>query len=112
MEILCITKHDERMVNTITMGGLDNVQVSTFSCTPEYGVELSLDLLDWIRITIEGKFPFSFTNFITTPDSDVKKISISSSGLLTADGPIRHDEHQQPSIFIPHWVTSPHAKLR
>ena len=67
-EILCITvtKHyDERMMN-ITMGGLDQVQVSAFSWTPRYRIVLSWDLLDWI--SVEGRILCSFTNFITTSD--------------------------------------------
>ena len=67
-EILCITMtrhYDERMMN-ITMGGLDQVQVSAFSWTPRYKIVLSWDLLAWILV--ERRIPSSFTDFITTPE--------------------------------------------
>ena len=50
----------------ITMDGLDHVQVSAFSCTLQYRIVLSWDLLDWI--SVEDRLPCSFTNFITTPE--------------------------------------------
>ena len=52
----------------ITMGGLDHSQVSAFPWTPHYAgrIILSWELLGWI--TMEGRVPCSFTNFITTPD--------------------------------------------
>jgi hypothetical protein len=60
-EILCITR-DERMTY-ITIGG--RVQVSTFSCAPQYRIVLSWELLAWISGW--DRIPCSFTNFITTP---------------------------------------------
>ena len=64
-EMLCTTRY-EGMSHIITgpPGGLGPDQASRISCTPQYGIVLSWDLLDYI--TIEGKTPFSFTNFITT----------------------------------------------
>ena len=50
----------------ITTGELDNSQVSAFSQTSQYRIVLSWDLLGWI--TMEGRIPCSFTNFITTPE--------------------------------------------
>ena len=47
-------------------GGLDHVQASAFSWTPQYSIVLSWDLLAWI--SVEGRIPSSFTNFITTPE--------------------------------------------
>ena len=61
---LCITS-DERMLY-ITIDGLDDIQVSTFSWTPMYRIALSWDLLAWI-LSMDSIFP-SFTNFITTPE--------------------------------------------
>ena len=50
----------------ITIGGLDNIQVSTFSWTPQYRMAISWDLIVWIS-TNDG-IPRSFTDFITTPE--------------------------------------------
>ena len=63
-EMLCITR-DEKM-SYITVGGLDPIQVWTFSWTPQYRMALSWELLAWILKTDE--IPSSFTNFITTPE--------------------------------------------
>ena len=60
--MLCTTKHETRTY--ITIRGLDQVQVSVFS--PQYRIVLSWDLLAWI--SVEGRIPSSFTNFITTPE--------------------------------------------
>ena len=50
-----------------TIGALDHVQLGTFPWTPQnYRIVLSWDLLDWI--TVEGRIPCFFTNFITTPE--------------------------------------------
>ena len=52
----------------ITIGGLDHIQVSTFSWipSPQYRIVLSWGLLAWLsRI---DRIPSSFTNFITTPE--------------------------------------------
>ena len=56
------------MYITMGPGGLDHIQLedSAFSWTPQYKVVLFWDLLDWI--TMEGRIPRSFTNFITTPE--------------------------------------------
>ena len=62
--MLCITR-DERMTY-VTIGGLDNIHVSTFSWTPQYRIAVSWNLLAWI-LTKDG-IPCSFTNFITTPE--------------------------------------------
>ena len=51
---------------TMGSGGLDHVQASAFSWTPQYSIVLSWDLLAWI--SVEGRIPSSFTNFITTPE--------------------------------------------
>ena len=52
----------------ITMGELklDHDQVLAFSCTPQYSIVLSWNLLHWI--SVDGRIPCSFTNFITTPE--------------------------------------------
>ena len=67
-EMLCTTRYDsyEGMSYIIIgpPGGLGLDQVSRISCTLQYGIVLSWDLLDYI--TIEDKIPFSFTDFITT----------------------------------------------
>ena len=62
--MLCITRHEE--MTDISIDGLDHVQVSSFSWTPERRILLSWDLLSWI--SVEGGIPCSFTNFITTPE--------------------------------------------
>ena len=88
-EILCITKQvrrtqggsrreqyldgvlvevdddDERMAY-ITMGGLEHVEVSAFSWTPQYRIVLHWDLLAWMSEA--DRIFCSFTNFITTPE--------------------------------------------
>ena len=64
-ETLCISR-DERM-SYITIGGLDNIQVSTFSWTPQYRIALSWDLIVWISRMGRGILS-SFTDFITTPE--------------------------------------------
>ena len=63
-EMLCITR-DEKMT-IITMGGLNQAQFELipFSPTPP---QISWDLLAWI--SVEGRIPCSFNNFITTPES-------------------------------------------
>ena len=63
-EMLCM-RRDKRM-KYITIGGLDDVEVSTFSWTPQYRIALSWALLSWISET-DG-IPCSFTNFITTKE--------------------------------------------
>ena len=48
------------------MGGFDDVHVSPFSWSPQYRTVLSWDLLAWI--SVKDRIPYSFTNFITTPE--------------------------------------------
>ena len=62
--MLYIRSH-ERM-SYITVRGLDQVPVGAFSRTLQYRIVISWDLLDWI--TMAGRIPCSFTNFITTPE--------------------------------------------
>ena len=64
-EMLCITRHES--VTYITIRGLDHVQVSAFSWTPQCRIVISWDLLAWISME-GGGIPCSFTNFITTLD--------------------------------------------
>ena len=61
-EVLCISI-DERM-SCITLVGLARSRVSAW--TPQHEIVLSRDLLGCI--TVEGRIPYSFTNFITTPE--------------------------------------------
>ena len=64
-EVLCEEgHHDHSRMSYIALGGLEHSQVSAFFWTPQY--TLSWDLLGWI--TIEGRIPRSFTNFITAPE--------------------------------------------
>ena len=63
-EMLCITRH-ERMTY-ITIRGLDRVQTSAFSRTPQYKIVISWELLTWI--SVEDRILCSFTDFITTPE--------------------------------------------
>ena len=62
--MLCTTRHGG--ISYITIGELDYDQVRYFPCTPQYSIVLSWNLLDWI--SVEGRIPCSFTNFITTPE--------------------------------------------
>ena len=66
LEILCTTRHDS--VTYITLRGLDHVQVSasSWSPNPQYSIVISWDLLAWI--SVKDRIPYSFTNFITTPE--------------------------------------------
>jgi hypothetical protein len=48
------------------MGERNPIQVSAFSLAPQHKIVLSRDLLCWI--TMEFRIPYSFTNFITTPE--------------------------------------------
>ena len=63
-EMFGITRHERMMY--ITLGELDHGQVRYFSCIPQYSIVLSWNLLDWI--SVEGRIPRSFTNFIITPE--------------------------------------------
>ena len=49
----------------ISIDKFDYVQ-HRFPWTPQYCIVLSRRLLDWM--TMDGKIPFSFTNFITTKE--------------------------------------------
>ena len=64
-EILRITRGLDGMEN-ITFDGVDHVQYRPFPWIPRYSIVLSRGLLD--RMTMEGRIPFSFTNFITTQE--------------------------------------------
>ena len=93
-EILCISR-DERMAY-ITIGGLDDIQVevSTFSYSPQYKIALSWDLLAWISEM--DRISRSFTNFITTPEL---------SGDLYISSNIYHTqitEYSLETIFLRH----------
>ena len=50
------------------MSGLCDIRLEliSFSPAPEYSIVLSWEFLAWI--TLKGKIPCSFTNFITTPE--------------------------------------------
>ena len=90
-EILCITR-DEGSMN-ITIHGLDpwhhDVKVIAFSWPPQYRIVLSYDLLAWI--SVEGRIPCSFTNFITTPEL---------SGALYISPDIYHTQITEYSLQI------------
>ena len=64
-EMLCITTDLDGTKNSTT-DGFNYVQYRPISWTPRYRIVLSCGLLK--RMTIEGKIPFSFTNFITTQE--------------------------------------------
>ena len=55
-------------MSIITMSGLCHVHLELvpFSPTPQYRMVLSWELLAWI--TVNGRIPRSFTNFITSPE--------------------------------------------
>ena len=62
-EMLCITRDLDGTKN-ITIDGFD--QYRPVSWTTRYRIVLSCALLNWI--TMEGRIPFSFSNFITTQE--------------------------------------------
>ena len=64
-EMLCIKKYFDG-TESITIDGFDCVPYHGFPWTPQYMIVLSRALLD--RMTMEGRIPFSFTNFITTQE--------------------------------------------
>ena len=64
-EMLCITTHERMTYITMGPAGIDNFQVRAFSWPPQYKIILSWDLL--ACISVEGRIPPSFTNFITNP---------------------------------------------
>ena len=63
-EMLCITRHKGKTY--ITMRGLDGLDDDQVNGSSQDRTLLSLDLLYWI--TVEGRIPYFFTNFITTPE--------------------------------------------
>ena len=68
-KILCISTDSMHETKIVTIHGLDHneAQLSAFFWwTPQYKIGLSWGLLAWI--SVEGRIPSSFTNFITTPE--------------------------------------------
>ena len=64
-EMLRITRDLDGTLN-ITAHGIDRVYFCSFYSTTRYSIVLSWKLLK--RMTMEGRIPFSFTNFITTQE--------------------------------------------
>ena len=64
-QMLRITRDLDKTKN-ITIDGFDHVQYRPFSWTPRYRIVLSCALLS--QISMEGRIPFSFTNFITNQE--------------------------------------------
>ena len=90
-KLLCI-KRDLDGTKNITIDEFDGVQYSAFSessWTPRYRIVLSCGLL--ASMTMEGRIPFSFTNFITTQElsgpfyisPDIYHTQITEYSLLT-----------------------------
>ena len=87
-KMLCITRDLDGTKN-ITIDGVDLLQFRPFSWTPRNRIVLSCALLQ--QITMEGRIPFSFTNFITTPElsgpfyisPDIYHTQITEYSLLT-----------------------------
>jgi hypothetical protein len=73
----------------ITIGGRAQVSTLTLSWTTQYRIALSWDLLDWTRIVERDRIPYSFTNFITTPEL---------SGLLYIRPDIYHTQITEYSL--------------
>jgi hypothetical protein len=66
-EMLYITKHERMAFITMGPAALDHFQATrVFSWNPQYMIVLSSDLL--ASISVEGRIPYSFSNFITTPE--------------------------------------------
>ena len=65
-EMLRKKTRERLMYLTIGPGRLDHGQVFGTSRTPPNWIALSWDLLAWI--SVKGRIPRSFTNFITTPE--------------------------------------------
>jgi len=65
-EMLRITRLERMTI--ITMPGLYHVQLERIPLLPipQYRIVLSWDLLAWL--SFESRIPYSFTNFITTPE--------------------------------------------
>ena len=84
-EILSI--RDLNGTKNITIDGFDHYRFLNW--IPPYRIVLSCALLDWM--TMDGKIPFSFTNFITTQDlsgpfyisPDIYHTQITEYSLLT-----------------------------
>ena len=85
---------DER-TTYITIGGLDDTQVSTFSWTPQYRIALSWELLAWL--SWKNRIPRSFTDFITTPELS-GPFYISSNDYHT-----QITEYSLETIFLHHY---------
>ena len=89
-KILCITRDLDGTKN-ITIDGFDpdEVQYRLFDWTPQYRIVLSCALLTWM--TMDGRIPFSLTNFITTKElsgpfyvsPDIYHTQITEYSLLT-----------------------------
>ena len=78
----------------ITIGGLNDIQVSTFSWTPQYTIALSWGLLACISSMDSIS---SFTDFITTPEL---------SGPFYISSNIYHTqitEYSLETIFLRHY---------
>ena len=66
-EMLYTTRHETMTYITIqVVGQKKNVSALSQAWTPQHEIVLSWDLLAWI--SVEGRIPRSFTNFITTPE--------------------------------------------
>ena len=63
-KILCITRERDGTKN-ITVDGFDYPRF-TWIPSPQYKIVLSCAFLTWM--TIDGRIPFSLTNFITTQE--------------------------------------------
>ena len=63
-QMLRITRDLDKTKN-ITIDGFDHVQYGVLYWTPRFRIVLC-SLLDWM--TMEGRIPFSFTNFITNQE--------------------------------------------
>ena len=83
-----VTKYEWSPMSYIIMGGLDLDQVSPVSWSPQCRIVLSRKLLDFI--TIEGKIPCSFTNFIT---------SLELSGPLCISPGVYHSQITEYSLY-------------
>ena len=86
-------RRDPDGTKNITIDRFDYVQYRPFSWTPQYRIVLSRALLSRITrsITMDGRIPFSFTNFITTQElsgpfyisPDIYHTQITEYSLLT-----------------------------
>ena len=86
-KMLRITRLDR--TENIIIDGFDYVRYRPFSWTLRHKIVLSCALLTWM--TMDGRIPFSFTNFITTQElsgrfyisPDIYHIQITEYSLLT-----------------------------